>query len=48
MDNKDKYICYDDGVLETITAIRNMTDEEFEKYIETLKALEETEQKNKK
>lgn len=38
MDNE--YICDDRNVLEDLQKVRNMTDEEFEKYIETLKEKE--------
>lgn len=38
MDNE--YICDDRNVLEDLQKVRNMTDEEFEKYIEMLKEKE--------
>lgn len=40
MDNE--YICDDRNVLEDVQKIRNMTDEEFEKYIESLKEKEQS------
>ena len=40
MDNE--YICDDRNVLENVQKIRNMTDEEFEKYIESLKEQEQS------
>lgn len=36
----DQFICYDDGILEELYAIRKMSDEEFEKYIEELREKE--------
>ena len=43
----DKYICYDDGILEEIYAIRKMTDEEFETYIKELKEKEKDKDKER-
>ena len=42
----DKYICNDDGILEELREIRQMSDEEFERYINTLRKSEEMEAKN--
>lgn len=36
----DKYICDDRGQLEHMQMIREMSDEEFERYLEKLKAEE--------
>ena len=41
MNKTDEYICNDDGVLEKVRAIRNMTDEEVAEYIKNLKKSEE-------
>ena len=41
-----RYLCNQEKDIEILNAARNMTDEEFEKYIEELKALEK--EKNEK
>lgn len=38
-----KYICDDRDVLENLNKIRNMTDDEFEKYIKSLREDEKNE-----
>ena len=40
MKDNNQYICNDDGFLEEIRAIRNMTDEELKDYIKALKNAE--------